>query len=115
MSNFKIASLSQLAEIKNAHLQGLKRVFVTNDESETSLTQFAYGTFQPKQESGLHHHETMDEYFYFLKGNGHIIINNDLKIIAATTFIKVSAGVKHNLINAGDDNMEFIYFGIATV
>ena len=113
MNKIKSALLKDITSEPNVHLQGLKKVFIKNSDSENALTQFAYGCMEKLQQSGNHSHQTMDEYFYFLKGKGTYKVENDSVIVYPTTFIKIPAGTQHNLINSEDEPLEFIYFGIA--
>ena len=105
--------LSNLKEESNSHLQGTKRVFIKNNDTDTPLTQFAHGAMKKGEESGLHSHKTMDEYFYFIKGNGLFIIEAEIFDVVHSSFIRVPAGTLHNLKNENDEILEFVYFGIA--
>lgn len=75
--------------------------------------QFAHGCMQPGQESGVHSHATMDEYFYFIKGDGVYTIDDQEYKVAAETFTRIGAGSKHNLKNNSTVPLEFVYFGVA--
>jgi mannose-6-phosphate isomerase-like protein (cupin superfamily) len=114
MGIVKYALLKDLLEEQNAHLQGVKRVFMSNADSQTSLTQFAYGYLSENQNSGPHLHKSMDEYFYFIRGRGIYVLEEVIIDISPGTFINIPAGVIHNLINDGKEILEFIYFGINT-
>lgn len=105
--------MADLEDELNAHLQGFKKVFVRNQDSKSDLTQFAYGFLSQNQESGSHIHQTMEEYFFFLKGNGQFEIDGQIYDINPLTFVKIPHGVSHNLLNANQQLLEFVYFGIA--
>lgn len=96
-----------------AHLSGFKRVFLSNDETDSKLTQFAHGTFAPGEVCELHAHPTMDELFYFINGTGVYIVNDEEITLKPGTFLRIPAKSKHELINNGKNNLEFVYFGIA--
>ena len=108
-----LALLNQLKPENNAHNSGIKRVFVNHHQVQSALTQFAHGTMQPGQESGFHAHATMDEYFYFIKGEGIYTINEQEYKAMPETFIRIGAGSKHNLKNNSTIPLEFVYFGVA--
>ena len=114
MTKVKVTSSDHIKAQQNVHLSGLKKVFVNASESETSLTQFAHGAMARLQESGAHAHKTMDEYFYFISGTGVYVIDDIKNDVYASIFVKIPAGIIHNLINVGDRQLEFVYFGIAT-
>jgi len=107
------ALLDQLKEENNSHSQGVKRVFVKNGDNASALTQFAYGRMRKGDESGFHSHATMDEYFYFIKGKGLFSIEEENVGTVPASFIRVAAGARHNLKNEDEEDLEFVYFGIA--
>ncbi len=112
-NNLNVAVLEQLIKIENSHAQGFKSVFLTNEDTSSALTQFAYGYMSHGDESGLHVHKTMDEYFFFIKGNAEFQIGGITVPVKPSTFIRVPAGEPHNLINNHNNQLEFVYFGIA--
>ncbi len=96
-----------------AHLSGLKKVFLENGDTESHLTQFAFGTFKPNEVCERHMHPTMDELFYFIEGNGVYKIEGEEVLIKPGTFLRIPAGKRHELINSGQTDLNFVYFGIA--
>ena len=111
--SFKALLVQQIRSELNRHARGVKHVFISNKDTRTALTQFAYGIMAPGDQSGVHFHETMDEYFYFIKGNGVYEIGDQSVEIIPETFVSITSGTSHNLINTGDSTLEFVYFGIA--
>ncbi|MEO7210835.1 MAG: cupin domain-containing protein [Chitinophagaceae bacterium] len=97
-----------------AHGQGEKFVFLKNGDSNTDLTQFAYGKFQPGETCETHTHETMEEFFYFLAGKGEYKVNGEIIILQKGVFLRIPAKIPHELKVTGDESLEFIYFGIST-
>ena len=96
-----------------AHLSGLKKVFLTNKDTDSQLTQFAHGEFAPGEICKLHAHETMDELFYFINGTGVYRVNGEEVALKPGTFLRIPAKSEHELINTGKSKLEFVYFGIA--
>lgn len=97
-----------------AHGAGLKKVLLEYADSPTMLTQFAYGKLFPGDKIPEHSHNTMEEIFYFLKGKGvYTIDHTDWQVLPATV-IRIPAGVSHSLTTSGTEELEFLYFGIAT-
>jgi mannose-6-phosphate isomerase-like protein (cupin superfamily) len=112
----KIKIFEYLEDIKGeptAHLSGLKRVFLNNSETNSKLTQFAHGKFLPGEVCELHAHPTMDELFYFINGTGVYFIDDQEIALKPGTFLRIPAKSEHKLINNGENNLEFVYFGIA--
>lgn len=97
-----------------AHLSGLKKVFLTNEDTTSNLTQFAHGTFKPGEICELHIHPTMIECFYFIKGNGEYQVGDENVKIRPGSFLQIPANTPHELVNNGSENLEFVYFGVAT-
>jgi mannose-6-phosphate isomerase-like protein (cupin superfamily) len=112
MNNIIKRLLGQKALSTN-HGSGKKFVFMSNVELENSLTQIAFGLLKPKEGCDFHIHETMDEYFYFIKGNGKYYIESEVYELIPNTFLEIKAHKKHALSNDGDIDLEFIYWGIA--
>jgi len=96
-----------------AHLSGLKKVFLKNEDTNSKLTQFAHGTFAPGEVCELHAHQTMDEFFYFMNGTGLYEIDEEEIFLRPGTFLRIPAKSRHKLINNGNSDLEFVYFGIA--
>lgn len=97
-----------------AHLSGLKKVFLKNEDTSSKLTQFAYGKFAPGEICPGHKHSTMYECFYFIKGHGQYIVESEVIELKPGTFLKIDPDTEHELVNNGSQNLEFVYFGIAT-
>ena len=106
-------SLTELTFDVTNHGPGRKKVFLTNDDSDTNLTQFAYGVFQPGEHCERHLHSTMEEYFYFISGSGKYIIDNETFNISPKIFLRIPAGLTHEL-KCTDEKLIFVYFGIST-
>jgi len=107
-------NVSDLPFIKINHGQGLKKVFVKNEDTETDLTQFAYSRFKKGDTCKEHLHPTMDEYFYVLSGGGIYQIGDDEVCIKEGDFIKIKSKIVHSLLVNHSDGLELIYFGIQT-
>jgi mannose-6-phosphate isomerase-like protein (cupin superfamily) len=106
-------SLKELTFDITNHGSGRKKVFLTNDDSDTNLTQFAYGELQPGENCERHLHPTMEECFYFISGSGKYIVGNETYEISSKFFLRVSAGTAHEL-SCTTETLKFVYFGIST-
>lgn len=106
--------LKNLPANVTAHGMGRKFVFLNNDDSETALTQFAYGSMAPGEGCEEHTHPSMDECFFFLKGSGQYKVGETIYELMPETFLRIPAGIPHALIATGYENLEFVYFGVAT-
>jgi len=108
------SNIDTIQPLVTAHGQGEKFVFLKNGDSETNLTQFAYGRFQPGEYCEKHTHETMEEFFFFLDGTGEYLVNGETIYLKKGVFLRIPAKVAHELKATGDQPLEFIYFGIGT-
>lgn len=108
------ASLTHLERELTAHAQGAKQVFLRNSDTPTNVTQVAYGTFSKADYCELHTHPTMEECFFFLKGNGFYVVADQQIPLQYGVFVRIPAGVQHRLEATSDEPLEYVYFGIAT-
>jgi len=71
---------------------------------------FVFNTYflAPRQVLGLHKHETSDELFYVVEGNGQLTVGNDQIMASAGTAVYGPANVPHGIVNSGNDNMMVI-------
>ena len=107
-------NLNDISESQINHGNGIKKVFINNENTKTSLTQFAWSRFKPGETCERHSHPTMDEYFFVYKGSGTFIINKEQLQIQEGDFINIPSGVSHKLnVQESPVPLELVYFGIA--
>jgi quercetin dioxygenase-like cupin family protein len=90
-------SLCSIPPILTTHGIGEKRVLLANDETETAVTQIAVTHLKKGEQVAEHSHPTMEEYFYFLKGEVRFTSGEGTCLCCAGDFVQVSAGVVHSL------------------
>ena len=105
---------NELEYESTAHGAGLKKVLVQSTDTSTKLTQLALGKLLPGEIIAMHSHNSMEEIFYFLQGEGIYMVNNQNLPVSASIVVRIPAGVQHSLTAMGTTALEFIYFGIAT-
>jgi len=98
-----------------AHGAGLKKVLIQSTDTPTKLTQLALGKLMPGETISAHSHNSMEEIFYFLKGEGVYMVDNKKLQVSPSIVVRIPAGVQHSLTAIGITALEFIYFGIATI
>jgi quercetin dioxygenase-like cupin family protein len=81
-------SLKKISPVITAHGHGKKFVFLAQHDTQTSLTQFAYGLLMPGESIARHCHPTMEECFYFIAGKGKYIIDNIYTLLNQTAFLE---------------------------
>lgn len=114
MENKIFANLADIVPISTAHNEGLKYVFLKNEDTPTKLTQFAMGEFQPGEKCEMHTHKTMEECFFFLSGEGVYVVDGIEHKLGAGVFLRIPATIPHELRALGTSPLKFVYFGIAT-
>ena len=105
--------LKDIQPVTTAHNQGRKYVFLSNTDTVSPITQFAYGKLEAGEACEEHMHPTMEECFFFLSGAGNYIIGETKYSVEAGSFFRIPAGISHKL--EAITCIEFIYFGVATL
>jgi mannose-6-phosphate isomerase-like protein (cupin superfamily) len=62
----------------------------------------------------LHYHETLVEVFVMLKGKADITVGGETEAIGPGDAVMIDIGQKHSMKNTGDEDVEYIVFGIST-
>ncbi len=106
--------LKDLSPDTNNHGTGKKYVFLSNERMDSPLTQIAYGQLEPGEGCEEHLHPTMDECFYFIKGQGQYQVGEETVELKPETFLRIPATYKHSLKVTGNQPLEFVYWGVAT-
>ena len=114
MQNKIFENLANIPATATAHGMGRKFIFLNNDDTATAITQYAFGSMAPGEGCEEHTHQTMDEYFFFVKGNGTYKVGDTTYELVPKSFLRIPAGVPHSLLATGNENLEFVYFGVAT-
>jgi len=106
-------SLDDITPLVTAHGAGEKFVFLNQQDTQTAITQFAYGKLMPGEDVVQHLHPTMEECFYFIEGKGEYLINNITYAIKPGMFFRIPANTLHSLNATGTQPLTFVYFGVA--
>ena len=99
--------------ISTAHGIGVKKILLRKGESNSNLTQIAYGSLEPEEEVEIHRHQTMEEYFFFLDGKGIYNVDGENVELEKGVFVRIPANTDHAMKCTGTAKLEFFYFGIA--
>lgn len=105
--------LKNIHPVKIAHGNSKKYVFRSNEELPNSITQIAYGYFEPQNYCDKHSHPTMDEYFYFIEGEGTYFVGDEKIDIKPGLFLEIPAGTEHSLSASENGELKFVYWGVA--
>ena len=64
---------------------------------------------KPGQEMGEHGHEHVEETFYFVQGNGKMVVDGAPHPAAAGDVFRVEAPERHNILNDGDADVKVVF------
>lgn len=105
--------LSQTESIRTSHSVGQKQVLLNSLETQTNITQVAYGVLEPGEIVAEHAHNDMEECFFFIEGKGAYKLDKVDHEVHNGTFIKIPINTLHELRVEGNEPLRFIYWGIA--
>ena len=105
------ADAEQIDFVNTAHNTGIKKVFFSGLEVNSALTQFACGFLSAGETIEKHAHATMEEFFYFLDGNGEYLLDSVTIRVHKGVSVRIPAGTAHEL--RAEEDLHFIFFGIA--
>jgi len=95
MATFK--SQKYILPIFTSHGVGQKRVLLSKEEMTSPLTQIAVMTLQASEVAEEHQHATMEENFFFLKGEAKLTVNGEVMECKDGDFVQVKCREPHKL------------------
>ena len=107
----KVISLKAIAPKSTSHGVGQKRVLLSKEEAESSLTQIAVTTLQASEVAEKHQHATMEECFFFLRGVAKLTVNGEAMECRDGDFVQVKCMESHKLEAVTD--IEVMTIGVA--
>ncbi len=110
----KLTHINDLPEVGVSHNPEIKKKIMVDKGLIPHLMTFAQAIFKPGQRVGTHAHETMFEVFYIEKGMAEFTVEGTKVILTAGDSITIEPGEKHSQSNPFDEDVVWIYFGIAT-
>ena len=96
----------------SGHPDIFKKVFVENGQIP-SITQVATATFIPGQEVSEHKHDTMYEVFYIISGKACFFVAGKEFEVGPGECVVIEPGELHAQKNPFDENVTWVYFGVA--
>lgn len=106
-----IRHVKEIVPVPTSHGIGAKRVLLAASETDSSITQIALTSLRQGEEAAAHKHDSMEEYFFFLKGNARMSVDGEEVLCCKGDFVKVECGSIHVLTALTD--IEVITIGIA--
>lgn len=108
---FIVKDIQQIEAIATSHQIGSKKVFLSDIETTSAITQIALYKLSAKEKVESHIHATMDEHYLFISGDGIMHVNHLSYKCESGIFMLVPAGSPHYLEASTD--MEFYTIGVA--
>lgn len=103
--------LSLIIPVITKHNLGKKRVLISEDETLSGITQIAFTQLSSNDIIEEHIHPTMEEFFFFLKGEVIVTVNGKSTKCKANDFVFIPANTNHILEVIQD--VEMITIGCA--
>lgn len=92
-----IKHLSSIHQVPTSHSCGLKQVLLSNEETNTQITQIAITRLKQGETAKEHFHPNMLECFFIISGNLQIKINDTVYQCAENCFIMIDCNENHEL------------------
>ncbi len=99
--------LGKILEKKEGDIPRSKDGVIVIELLKTEKYSIAYGELLPKEENKKHK-MIMEETYYFLEGEGIIIIDGDKIPVKKDIMIKIKPNAEQKLINTGIGKMKFL-------
>jgi quercetin dioxygenase-like cupin family protein len=83
-------------------------------DPECGLRMLNYAVIQPGKAFELHHHETLEEVFYILKGTAEITVADETSQLSEGMAVLIPRHAPHVMKNTGSEPLEYLAFGGAS-
>lgn len=110
----KIVDWETLPELGVSHDPDIKKKTLVGAGEIPQLMMFSTAVFKPGQSVEKHKHDTMYEVFFVQKGKAIFEINGQSHEVNAGKCITIEPGELHRQYNPFEEEVHWIYFGIAT-
>jgi quercetin dioxygenase-like cupin family protein len=98
----------EIQPVTTSHMSGSKQVFSFGSTQPVVIKQIALGKLEPGEIIAAHTHPDLDEYYYFISGNGEVRVNENIYNVKPGDFLLITAGSEHELV-AGGEPLSFYY------
>lgn len=111
---FVYVNVHDIEQGATSHGTGSKQILCPAFPEAVQLKQIAMGSLMPGETIALHAHADMDEYYYFLEGEGSMLVQGKEYFLYKGIFMVVPAGAEHSL-RCSTVALQFFYFGLAVL
>lgn len=102
--------MNNLNKVKLVKLENSERYQrLLNKDLGTSGVKAGHVLLKPSENIGEHSTNDREEVIIFLKGNGEVVIENDILKIESNSVLYIPPQTKHDIKNIGRDDLDYIY------
>lgn len=113
MNNCKIIvkDYFEIEPQNTSHNIGAKTVLLSKEETSSHITQIAVTKLSENEQVEFHIHNTMDEHYLFMEGEGVLCVANDKINCRRGVYVLVPSKTPHSMTALSD--LTFLTLGIA--
>jgi mannose-6-phosphate isomerase-like protein (cupin superfamily) len=106
----KLASKENTPRLDSKHGELIHELLGSGIGDSTKLHSVAYVILPPGRSTLLHYHPIAEESYYFLKGEGKMVIGDEEATVLPGQAVLIHATKHHKIFNAGKVDLEFLAF-----
>jgi len=110
----KIANIKNLPEVGVSHNPDIKKKVLIGNQEIPNLMMFGEAVFKPGQSVEKHSHDTMYEVFYISSGKAIFNVGGNELEVGVGDCITIEPKEEHFQNNPFNEDVRWLYFGIAT-
>lgn len=110
----KLSHIDKIEETRVSHNDNIFKKVILKKGTIPNLMMFSRATFKKNQSVETHKHDTMFEVFFIQSGKAQFTVNNKTYTLEAGNCITIEPGEFHSQKNPFDEDVTWLYFGIAT-
>lgn len=95
-------------DLAKHHDGALTKLLVTRENTGAKNIDFFLSSYAPKAFAAVHSHETAEEIFYFLAGEGLFVMDGERFTVGAGTVVFVPPKTQHGIFNTGFTDLVFV-------
>lgn len=106
----KLRSRETTQPLSSTHGETIYELIGKGVGDSTDLHSVAYVVIPPGKSSLLHYHPVAEESYYFLKGKGQLIIENEETTVSPGQVVLIQPEKRHKITSIGNTDLEFLAF-----
>ena len=110
----KLVKTKLLPELGVSHNEDIKKKVFLGNNIVPQLMMFGSAIFKPGQFVERHKHDSMYEVFFIQYGKVDFVVDGVKHTLESGDCMTIEQGEWHEQINCYDENVSWLYFGVAT-